>query len=180
MKLLGKFSISWQRNKPHTKSLLSAALLGLLVACSLTSKAGNINQLEKQQMTTSHLVQRGKQLRADIDTSYQKLVDTKTLKVQGQGVNLITDMVIKYIPIGTSFDDAKEILRAAGFTVEPPSKNPLYPDESDEYQVAASIDGYQTQLFFSKTSIDVYMYPQSPTNFGTIKRIKAYITKTTL
>ena len=67
-----------------------------------------------RQMSPNELVQRGKELRNEIDSVYQTLKTEK--KLSGRGTD-ISDHVRKYIPPGSSFDDAEEILRSAGFSV---------------------------------------------------------------
>src|SRR5690348_15077863 len=70
----------------------------------------------RHQMSPNELVQRGKELRNEIDSVYETLKAAK--KVTGRGTD-ISDQVRKYIRPGSSFDDAEEILRSAGFTVYP-------------------------------------------------------------
>jgi hypothetical protein len=134
--------------------------------------ASNEISVEKEKISKSNeLAQRGKQLRKAIDEVYEKLADAKTLKSMGNGRNIITDVVIKYIPIGISFDDAEAILRAAGFKVGPRGRNPIF---HDLYEVDAVIDQYVPTLF-GNTSIDVSLEPTSSNDWHTVKNITAEI-----
>jgi hypothetical protein len=63
------------------------------------------------------LTQRGWRLRAEIDATYQQLRATRTLTQRVDQTNDVTPVVQKYIPVGTSFDDAAAILRAAGCSI---------------------------------------------------------------
>jgi hypothetical protein len=67
--------------------------------------------------STDPLTQRGWRLRAEIDATYQQLRATKTLTQRVDQTNDVTPVVQKYIPVGTSFDDAAAILRAAGCSI---------------------------------------------------------------
>ncbi len=67
-------------------------------------------------MTPEQLKQRGAQLRADIDLTYKQLRASKSLKNTVHDGNDVTAIVLQYIPIGTPFDDAEAIFRAAGCT----------------------------------------------------------------
>ena len=90
----------------------------------------------------------------------------------GNGRNIITDIVIKYIPIGTSFDDAEAILRAAGFKVSPREQNPIF---HDLYEVNAVIDQYVTALF-GNTSINVVLRPKNKDDWSAVQSLEAEIT----
>jgi hypothetical protein len=63
------------------------------------------------------LTQRGWRLRAEIDATYQDLRASKTLTHRVDQSNDVTPVVLKYIPVGTSFDEAAAILRAAGCVI---------------------------------------------------------------
>lgn len=63
------------------------------------------------------LTERGWRLRAEIDATYQQLRASKTLTARVDQNNDVTPVVQKYLPVGTSFDDAAAILRAAGCSI---------------------------------------------------------------
>jgi len=123
---------------------------------------------------------RGRQLRAEIDDVYKKLSAANAIKNNGRGRNLITDVVKKYIPVGTSFDQAEAVLRAAGFAVPPHRPNPHVTDGNPlQYIVAATIDHY-VPTYFGKTSIEVDLYPRAPNDYSVVQDITAEITRTLL
>src|SRR5207249_9735577 len=93
-------------------------VLGLAAMLSWFALPSCAIEKENGQMTSNDLEQRGKQLRAEIEAAYKQLKSAKKLRTGIKG-NDITELVLKYVPIGTSFDDAENILRFAGFTVHP-------------------------------------------------------------
>jgi hypothetical protein len=122
-------------------------------------------------LTLEDMQRRGKELRAAIDQHYHKLSQIGKLTYD----NTIDDLVLKDIPIGMSFDNAEQILRTAGFKVEP--RPPVNPPgtRSDRYDVVASIVPY-LDAFPSRTSIYVSLSPESPGDYKTISRLSASIT----
>jgi len=92
-------------------------------------------------MSPNELVQRGKELRNEIDSVYQTLKAEK--KLSGRGTD-ISDRVRKYIPPGTSFDDAEEILRSAGFDVSSRPSSNTTDNRPDRYSVVGflKLDGW--------------------------------------
>jgi len=140
-------------------------------------EASAASEREKSVEGSKQLVDRGRQLRLDIDRTYKKLSEEGAIKNQGMGRNFITDVVTKYIPLGTSFDDAEAILRAAGFTVYPRIPNPrisdLYPEKHD---VIATIDQY-VPTPFGKTSVDVALRPRAPGDYSVVQNVTAEITR---
>ena len=126
-------------------------------------------------MTSSSLEQRGKQLRAAIEQTYKKLVDARALKPMGG--NDITKVVVQYIPVGTSFDDAESILRSAEFKVYPrPSANPTG-DRQDKYDVVGEIDSFDWKRIFSlsKVSVLIHLSPNAPGNYDKVNKVYAGI-----
>jgi hypothetical protein len=59
----------------------------------------------------------GKQLRREIKDVFANLKKTRALGTPTKG-NDITDVVLKYIPVGATFQAAESILRAAGCKVD--------------------------------------------------------------
>jgi hypothetical protein len=62
-------------------------------------------------------VQHGWRLRTEIGSSYQLLRATNSLTRRLDQPNHVTPLVLKYIPVGTSFDEAAAVLRAANCTI---------------------------------------------------------------
>src|SRR5258708_31979110 len=103
------------------RAMVGTGVLSYIVVqtggCAQAATEGSNN------MESNNFTQRGKQLRLEIEERYKKLTDDRALK--SSRPSDITDVVVKYIPVGTSFDDAENILRAAGFRVDSrPSANP--------------------------------------------------------
>jgi|ERR1022692_971796 hypothetical protein len=91
-----------------------AALIG--IALPVKSYAQTL-AAQAEPMSAETLKQRGAQLRAEIDATYQQLRASKTLSNTVRQGNDVTDVVGKYIPVGIRFDEAQAILRAAGCIV---------------------------------------------------------------
>jgi len=119
--------------------------------------------------------QRGKQLREAIEQEYQRLDDAKALTPRSGGN--ISELVLKFIPVGTSFDDAEQILRSAGFTVGPRgspkemAKSPVRVP-NPKYQLTAEIIALHGSLFtFRTVSVAVYLTPKDPDNYDKVNEV---------
>jgi hypothetical protein len=121
------------------------------------------------------LAAQGKELRAAIDAAYQKLDNARAIKNSGMGRNFITDTVVKYIPPGTPFDDAEEILRAAGFTIQPRIPNRFLPPP-EKFDARATIENY-VPTFFGKTSVDVSLRPRGENDYSVVQSLEAEISR---
>lgn len=105
----------------------------------------------------------GKRLRIEIDEAYQKLPKSGSTQEIEKAGN-ITWLAVRYIPLGSSFDDAEVILRSAGFSVGP-RPGPNQPgNRPDRYDVVALIDGYRSNLV-SRTNVYVFLSPKAPGDF---------------
>ena len=80
-------------------------------------------EMDVTKMNAHQVEQRGKQLRAEVERIYAKRRAENSLKPMGAGRNFITPDVLRFIPLGTSFDEAEAILRAAGCVVSSRAKN---------------------------------------------------------
>ena len=160
---------------------LWSVCLILCVVFSLMPAHGETIQKEKNTMTSDSLEQRGKKLRAAIEQAYKKLVDARALKPMGG--NNITEMVVQYIPVGTSFDDAENILRNAGFKVYPrPSVDPPGGNRPDKYDVVGEIDSFDWKRIFSfsKVSVVILLSPKAPGNYDKVNKVDAGFVLSTL
>jgi hypothetical protein len=72
------------------------------------------------------LSQTGARLQADITATYEELRQNQTLRFAPEGGNDVTTVVLKYIPLGASLDDATAILRAAGYYLTTTPDGVLY------------------------------------------------------
>ena len=151
-------------------ALASTLIIGAtILAYAVDSNNHSIK--ENGGMTASELALRGKQLRKEIDETYKRMDDTHQIKSPFNGQNFITDVVIKYIPIGTSFDEAEAILRAAGFKVGPREGHVR---SHDKFLVVADIDQYAPTPF-GKTSVVVFLEPASQYDWSIVTSLRATI-----
>jgi len=129
---------------------------------------------EVHQMVARDVVQSGRELRAKLQQTYKKLVDSNDLRGGLHGTD-VTYAVLPYVPIGTSFSEAEAILRSAGFVVGPhpdsnPPPNPNRP--KDWYAVVAQITPF-AQKFPYRTDIYVSLLPESPGDYTIVSRVHA-------
>src|SRR5262249_37218476 len=101
--------------------------VSLLVAAhaDAVDRRNQINALDFQE--------RGMRLRLELERAYQDLRHTGEFKSAG---NDVSSIVRKYVPVGTSFDDAETTLPSSGFNIDPPhprepprNPSPLWSDE---------------------------------------------------
>ena len=123
-----------------------------------------------RQMRPNELVQRGKDVRNEINSVYQTLKTEK--KLSGRGTD-ISDHVRKYIPPGSSFDDAEEILRSAGFSVSGRPPGDTTSNWPDRYDVGASLELYGS--FAIKIQAIVSLTPKRPGDYGEVSGVSAGI-----
>jgi hypothetical protein len=117
-----------------------------------------------QPIPADPLMQRGWRLRAEIDATYQELRATKTLTHRVDQPNDVTPLVLKYIPVGTSFDEAAAILRAANC----------------EIGVDAQGHGYATLpmkdgLLQQKHTLKVELVPRTTNEFTVIGDVRGFV-----
>ncbi len=128
--------------------------------------------------TASDLPARGKELRAEIDRAYEKLAEAHAIKNKNQGRNIITDVVLKQIPIGTPFETAQAILRSAGFTLSPHRPNPFLAEgDPMKYIVSATIDHYASG-YSGKTSVEIQIFLPSTGDSSAVQKLTAEIVRT--
>lgn len=136
-------------------------------------------EVETVHTRVAHLNEQGMQLRAEIETAYRRLKSAKQL-VPGHRGNDIGDIIRKFMPVGTSFDDAESILRSAGFTVGPRPSLHAAGDRPDKYHVSAFIKSLDRVNFFSNVEVVVSLGPKAPGDYSTIQEISAGIFTTSL
>lgn len=110
------------------------------------------------------LTQRGWRLRAEIDATYQELRATNTLTHRVDQPNDVTPVVLKYIPVGTTFDEAAAILRAAGCSIGVDA-------QGHGYGTLAMKDG----LLQVKHTLAINLVPQTPHEFSVIGEVNGII-----
>lgn len=118
-----------------------------------------------RQMSPNELVKRGKELRNEIDSVYQTLKAEKKLSAAPRGTD-ISDRVRKYIPPGTSFDAAEEILRSAGFDVSSRPSSNTTDNRPGRYSVTGflKLDGW----FGFKIQAIASLTPKGPGDYSEV------------
>lgn len=101
--------------------------------------------------TMGSINERGASLRKDIKDVYRIWERENRIRSMGNGRNDISSIVIKQIPIGSSFEDATKILQAAGFTLKSRGESKTLPGH---YGITAEIDEYK-RIAFGKITIFV-------------------------
>jgi len=100
------------------QAIASVCFCAGLIGVALPAKSyAQTPAAQAEPLGAGTLEQRGAQLRAEIDATYQQLRASKTLSNRVRQGNDVTDVVGKYIPVGIRFDEAQAILRAAGCIV---------------------------------------------------------------
>ena len=144
------------------KSILSLSAIALALFLT-TANAVEADQLKSQ----------GQKLRTEIDETYKNLKAKNALKTSPQGSD-ISAILLKYISVGSTFDNAEAILKAAGFKIDarpgphPPGNRP------DKNDVGARIDPYET-AFMQKVSVWVSLAPKTPGDYSSIAKISGAI-----
>jgi hypothetical protein len=165
--LFGKINLSIADAK-YFKHWPAGFALGM--AFLLGPAYGEDIQKEKSVMVTESLEQRGKQLRVALEQAYQKMVDEKTLSARPMAGNEVTDVVVRYIPIGTTFDDAESILRSAGFSVD--SRPSASTDINLHGDVVGAIIPF-AQKFISSVNLYVRLSPAVLGDFSKVSKVYA-------
>jgi len=163
----------------RTTKMRSWIIITMLMVCLIGACSWQISrEATAEMMKLKELELRGEQLRKAIDETYKKLDDIKELKNMGGGYNIITDVVVKYIPIGTSFDDAEEILQAAGFKVGKRYLDPLLFRHNGTQTIGSysKINNYKQLIpLFSNTSVGVLLEPKNKDDWSTVHNLEADI-----
>jgi hypothetical protein len=124
---------------------------------------------------SDELAQRGKELRAALERKYQQISAGEVRVDPFHGAD-VTDAVLPYIPVGSSFSDAETILRHAGFFVggHPDVNTQFGPNHGkDWYAVLASISPFARWQMFFRTSLYVVLLPRSPGDYSVVSKIRA-------
>jgi hypothetical protein len=121
-------------------------------------------EFSKSPLGVDTFSQQGHQLRAELERIYRSPKEAG--QSLGRGID-VSSTVAQYIPIGTSFDDAERILKAAGFTMAPRPPRPIDRDPAPDWQkalrfaLAGGLDLDHTFLA-SRTSVSVVLAPDAP------------------
>jgi hypothetical protein len=123
---------------------------------------------------------RGKELRTAIDAFYARLpVTTKAPSLPPTPATDMADILKRYIPAGTSFDDAEAILRQAGFTIVRPRRIELQPPPTNvlpAYDVLAEL---QQTIGSppSRMNARAVLRPQAIMDYGVVAEVFGRVSK---
>jgi hypothetical protein len=114
---------------------------------------------------------RGRALRVEIERLYVDMKARGASKAEWLGRGITTDTITKYVPVGSSFEDAEAVLRAAGCVIHYPAKSqpgPLPWDDDVWAQAVLEHNLIGTDLF------DVNLTPRSPGDYAVVATISAH------
>jgi hypothetical protein len=105
----------------------------------MTAMSGSVLGQRESRMTTTDIKVRGERLNSAIRNEYERLMAAKALSWQRS--HNIDWIIVQYIPIGASFEDAEKVLRAARFDLMPsPPRVPHQGDfPGDEFNILGSL-----------------------------------------
>ena len=181
--LIGNSSMNWR----HFKSLMAKrwllaaafvllAALGSLAAVGITQ---TIAETAMPEMVSSEIMKQGAQLRQDIERAYRKARSKNTLKPGATRGLDITGVVERWIPVGTSFEDAEAILKAAHFEVEArpseamPPGSLFWQNHPGRFAVGAKL--VLDSNIFSTVKVGVALYPELPFRYEQVNRVEAHL-----
>jgi hypothetical protein len=133
-----------------------------------------LSKKELSHTATDQTHSRGEELRKVFWDTYRKLSGSRELRT-GLGGTDVTNIVLPYIPIGTQFEEAEAILRAAGFVVGPRPNHTRATDPNrtkNWFCVVARISPFHKKLFY-KASLYVSIMPRSPGDYTDVVGLKA-------
>jgi len=116
-------------------------------------------------MASMDVQQRGTQLHADLEQAYRDLSEAKQLGAASLSGIDVSQTVSRSMPVGTPFQDAAKILRAAGFNLAPDPPRPLREGtQGVEAALRFTIMGQVVlaEEFGYKASVSVTLHPDSP------------------
>lgn len=140
---------------------LCACLLACLPCCDLHAEAAAV---QGKAVSADALLQLGRRLRAEIDAAYAQMKESKTLSNIVRQGNDVTPIVLKYIPVGIAFDDAKAILRSAGCVIPPL-------EQGHVFGRSAMKDG----MLEVKHTFAVELTPRTPGDFSVVGAVRGTI-----
>lgn len=133
---------------------------------------GAANDGRADPASTNDIDRRGAELRAALEANYKKLVKLNEIHPPDTDT---TDIVTQYIPVGTKFSEAEDVLRAAGFRIEPHLKlnESANPNRSrDWYAVLANISPFVSNFHF-RVDLAVELLPKVPGDYTDVAEITA-------
>jgi hypothetical protein len=115
----------------------------------------------------------GKQLRSELKSASAASRNVSPKKAG----EIATAVILKYIPLGSSFHEAEAILSAAGFTVRYPPAVGRQGIDGTTDRVTASLRKMDEVGVLWKVPVNLYVYlfPASTQKFDHISRVEAFV-----
>jgi hypothetical protein len=145
--------------------------LGALALLLRPRSVGSAEPGDNSNLASSDLQKRGTQLRAALEDAYRHLKNYPR-RERSSGIN-VSEVVSPYIPIGSSFKDAEQILANAGFEIIRPSlEAPPKPQNRSEdwYAVLGEIQNFAHGLFYV-VRVYVSLLPPSPGDYSVVSKV---------
>lgn len=126
--------------------------------CKASGSCAEEKSREATRMTDEELRKKGEELKHEIVSIYKKMVHDQTLK-SGQNI-LDNEIVQKFFPNGTSFEDTKKILDGAGFKTS--IKNLI----TDTSGITGWMSLDEKPIFMTTVHVGIDAFPQVKNDFG--------------
>lgn len=146
----------------------------LCAAAAAAEQSGGGVRPESGRLSPGEISERGIRLRAELDKAFDALLDSG----KANPANDLTTIVLPYIQAGMAFDDAENILRAAGFVVGPrpgpyEEQDPSRP--KDWYAVVSTIRQFSRRVFGGSVEAYITLFPEGPHDYRKVKNVDATI-----
>jgi hypothetical protein len=127
-------------------------------------------------MTDRRIESQGAELRHAILSSYQALSDQGKLSPQIGGSD-ITAIVAPYLPAGTPFPDAEEIVKSAGFALRPRpgSDQQANPNRARDWDVVLAVMELPPVSPIARSAAYVSLQPAAPLDYRSLIGVTAAI-----
>lgn len=150
--------------------------LVVMLALALPMSISNAGNTLGKRMS---IAVQGYGLHKDIEQTYARLRAERRLTTSFLG-NDITPILLKHIPLGATFEEAENILRAAGFTIGPRETRYVGPGEK-RYGETAWIKGFAGGFWYGYgVDVGVALTPRSPDDYSIVVDITGHIFLNTL
>jgi hypothetical protein len=167
---------SYVKSRRMLAALRSAVICVSLIMAAHAEAAKNRNHI-----IDLNFQERGTRLRLELQRAYKDLRHTGKFKAGG---NDVSDVVRKYVPVGTSFVDAETTLRSSGFDIDPlpPREPPTIPcslwSDEDKSMMRFAIFGtlVLAQHGISRMTVEIKLLPKIlEADNNTVKGVHAVI-----
>ena len=142
----------------------------ICVSLFVAANAGAVDQ--RKQISALDFQERGARLRRALERAYQDLRHTGEFKSAG---NDVSSILKKFVPVGTSFDNAEVTLRSSGFDIDPASPREPPKHASPLWRFAIFGTLVLAQHGVSKITVETTLLPKSKDDRNTVKSVHAVI-----